>query len=99
MKRSHDADSFPIVNQDDFLKLLTGSTETAWHELARDQPELAREIEQQAVRLRLLLEAHEINPIEAQKLVIDTAVFASEALIHAYKRGSTLPETPTTGIV
>ena len=86
MENETHSNSYPKVGQDDFLEMMTITTENAWLELAHEQPELAREIEQQASNLRLLIELNKTNPLEVQKIAIDIAVFAVETLIHAQKR-------------
>lgn len=80
----------PKVDQDDFLLIMSLTHTEAWKELASEQPELAREIEQQANTLRVLLEGHKISPLEAAKLSINTAVFAAEALTMAVRRKNAL---------
>ncbi len=81
----------PKVDQDDFLHMMSLTHTEAWKELAFEQPELAREIEQQANTLRVLLETHKISPLEAARLSINTAVFAAEALTLAVRRKNAQP--------
>lgn len=76
----------PQVGQDDFVETLLMTHTEAWQFVASQQPELAREIEQQANSLRVLLDDDLISSLEAARTLINTAVFAIEAMTLAIQK-------------
>lgn len=73
----------PHVTDDDFLSTFFEGEKERWEELARTQPELAREIEQRANRFRIEFEEKSVSPIELQREVIDFGTFLVSAIKHA----------------
>lgn len=99
MEHDQSAIIIPKAGRDDFLQTLLLTHKEAWQLVAVEQPELAREIEQQANLLRVLLDKDMISSLEAARILIDTAVFAVAALTLAIqKANATLRHTqpPTT---
>jgi len=79
----------PKVTEDDFIATFSHSDEELWDDLVEKQPKLARLVEQQAVRMRRLIEEEieegNVDTVDLQKRMINMNVFSIEALIHAYR--------------
>lgn len=82
-------DELPQVTDDDFLATLEQTKEKLWQDLAHSQPQLAREIEQQADAIRQMLEAEiaegKIDTLDIQQRMIDMNVFSVKSLIYALR--------------